>query len=388
MTAVAAFLLVAVLGAGFGDAPGAKLLGKKPKTALTKAFVGAPTMTAPMKHRLRPMIPTPLNLPRLKMQGAEPSNADLRGMFMDRLTQLGMAAKPPPWMKKWTVTETDEGRTRILDTRISQTFPPAQVPDIDTVQLLQNQYSIDTLALTEFKRKYQNSFDGSIRESFLDRVSVREKASVFHDMHRLVEAIGRQRGNNNSKLGIEMVALVIDPNYFGDCPFLRAADLEGVGQVRSTKALGVFSRTSLLDDLSCSLRLKVWDEGSSLGKTFDECGSQLPEQLNVFAVEGLAETPGENVWKNPAKALLSKIEQYAHMEQRIVVLSKQARISSDGTDLTEYYVGLGFEKVLMDHGGIELVYTGRCPYSLQAELGNIMIGMELSESPRRGNTAD
>lgn len=304
------------------------------------------------------MIPTPLNLPRLKMQVAEPSNADLRGMFMDRLTQLGMAAKPPPWMKKWTVTETDEGRTRILDTRISQTFPPAQVPDIDTVQLLQNQYSIDTLV-------------EHVGESlFLDEVSVREKASVFHDMHHLVEAIGRQRGNDNSKLGIEMVALIIDPNYFGDCPFLRAADLEGVGQVRSTKALGVFSRTSLLDDLSCTLRLKVWDEGSSLGKTFDECGGQLPEQLNVFAVEGLAETPGENVWKNPAKALLSKIEQYAHTEQRIAVLSKQARISSDGTDLTEYYERLGFEKVEMENGSHELIYTGISPW----------VGKQMSES--------
>merc|ERR1712129_215493 len=95
-------------------------------------------------------------------------------------------------------------------------------------------------------------------------------------------------GMTTMKIGIELVGLVIDPGYFADCPVLRAADLEGKGQVRSTKALGLFSRTTLLDDDSCTLRLIV--EESVSGKAPVECGGELPEQLNVFAIEGLAET--------------------------------------------------------------------------------------------------
>lgn len=86
---------------------------------------------------------------------------------------------------------------------------------------------------------------------------------------------------------------------------------------------------------------------------------QRPSQDNpeyaVFSIDGLADAPGlDEHW---ASILLSKIDQYAAEEKHIVVVSKRAYISSDGTDLSEYYVRLGFEKVVMGQGLPVLVYT-------------------------------
>lgn len=293
-----------------------------------------------------------------------------------------MAAKTPK-TPKWVSTPIDEGSTRILDTQISDTFPPTQIYNIDIVQLLQ---MLSDEASAPEQAMVFNTMRLVIDEAMLDGVESARAERVITQTDE-AKLLARE---------MELVGLIINPSYFGDCPFVRADDLEGKGQVRSTKALGLFSRTTVLDDNSCALRLKV--EESVLGKAPVECRWELPQQLDVFAIEGLSETPdlAEGWTEALAEVLLSKIARYARKEQRIVVLSKQAHTSSDGTDLTEYYVRLGFEKVQMENG-LELVYTGKrhkqglqalnVP-TLQAEMAHIMIGMDLWSSPSLGDDVD
>jgi len=147
-------------------------------------------------------------------------------------------------------------------------------------------------------------------------------------------------------------------------------------------ALGLFSRGQLKDDSRGSL-LRVIEE------QYVKQGARpwwgRPKKLNVFAIEGLVDAPGLPM---SASSLLSKIQKYAHKEQKIVVVPSWARIGSDGQDLSEYYVRLGFEKVEMEDGLHEYVYTGTSPLAedVWASDEQIIVGMNLwTGLPRYGS---
>jgi len=122
-------------------------------------------------------------------------------------------------------------------------------------------------------------------------------------------------------------------------------------------ALGVFSRGTFKDDRGRSIRKHIEEK---LNQT-------LPGgcAIDVFAIEGIAAAPG--LATACASALMSNIGQYARQEQRTVVVPKHAYIGFDGTDLTEYYVRIGFDKVEMVDGTHELVYSGTSPLEKPVE---------------------
>jgi len=167
-------------------------------------------------------------------------------------------------------------------------------------------------------------------------------------------------------------------------PFLKNLELQRAAVDGSVLALGIFSRGQLKDDSTGSLRklmslrskdlpirqswwssLRVFKWWSSLW--WGPGGKK--SSTAVFAIEGLVDGP--DLPERSARVLLSRIEKYALEEQRIVVVSKRAWISSDGTDLTEYYVRLGFEKLEMEDGLQELVYTKRWSLKKGAKAGTI-----------------
>lgn len=55
---------------------------------------------------------------------------------------------------------------------------------------------------------------------------------------------------------------------------------------------------------------------------------------------------------------MDKIVNWAKLEQKLVVVARDAVNFSDGTDLTPYYMRLGFKKLEMDDGTYDLVYSG------------------------------
>lgn len=131
----------------------------------------------------------------------------------------------------------------------------------------------------------------------------------------------------------------------------------------SVLALGVFSREQREDDSDNSVRKRVEEQFAMDGIRrwiFHGRSSTGRGKYDVFAIQGLAEAPG--LPDRSAKILLAKIAKYAQKDDKLVVVSERACISSDGTDLTEYYERLGFEKVQMTDGntiwGHELVYMG------------------------------
>lgn len=358
-------------------------------------------MPASMVHRLSPIIQSPVNLPQLQMQIAADSDDNLPALFLQELQRLGMVAPAVAGMnanRMWVLTQ--KGRTKIRDTQFSQRFPPDQIYDIDTRQLLQN---------------LADSFIASFEEHVNHHTYAREKAIVLHTMLDLVdEATGTFKVDRAEwaqqwahRQGIKGWQLMINgtevmDNVTHDSCMLAQAHIlmrEMVGLIAkdferpfvqdsspfiqsgsstvdaSVLALAVFSRESLFDDSRGSLRTKIEEavSGKAPVAYYDDPANK---QFNVFAIEGVADTPG--LTEGLARILLSKIEEYARKEQKIVVVQKQAHTSSDGTDLTEYYEQLGFEKVVMEHGLHELVYTGKS-YSAtsfsEVEDMPIMVGM-------------
>merc|ERR1712129_131132 len=129
----------------------------------------------------------------------------------------------------------------------------------------------------------------------------------------------------------------------------------------SVLALGVFSHEKLQDDRRGALRKKHQEQ---YGRPWGSRWLNFAKHrlfYDVFSIKGLSDAPGLPEGSQPVRLLLSQLEKYAHLDQSMVVISKQAYISNDGRDLTEYYVSLGFEKVVMEEGLHELVYTGASP---------------------------
>lgn len=144
----------------------------------------------------------------------------------------------------------------------------------------------------------------------------------------------------------------------------------------SVQALGMFSRVTLMDDRRGSLRKKV---EAQYGKRWARrWWGRAKKQFAVFEVGGIINAP--DLPERSARALLSKIYEYASQERRIVVVSRNAYFSDFGAyDLTDYYVHLGFEKVDMEDGSYTLVYTGTSPSAEEMWVENrqVMIGLKL-----------
>jgi len=147
----------------------------------------------------------------------------------------------------------------------------------------------------------------------------------------------------------------------------------------SVLGLCLFSEQQIQDDSRGSLRTKIseqyWKGGTPLGLV------NADNQIEVYAIEGIADAPG--LPELSSRVLLSKIEKLAHKDQKAVVVPKWARTTADRKDLTEHYVHLGFEKVEMEDGSHELVYTGTSltPEDEWVENQQIMVGMTLLARP-------
>lgn len=144
----------------------------------------------------------------------------------------------------------------------------------------------------------------------------------------------------------------------------------------SVLALGMFRRDKLEDDTDSSIR-KVFKEHEQ--QATRPWLSLLEKPLDVFMIEGISVAPG--IPEISSTILLSNLEKYASKEQRIIVVAKRAYVGSDGSDLTEQYVRLGFTKVQMENGHQlpELVYTGTSSSATQeaVEKNPVMIGINL-----------
>lgn len=189
--------------------------------------------------------------------------------------------------------------------------------------------------------------------------------------------------------GLEAVGLVAE----GFESRLRQKGFRAAGS--PVLALGVFSRGKLKDDIKGSLRRAAEEQ---LGK------QETPEtgrsgngngEIEIFAIEGVVHRPGLPDERS-TRVLLAKIADYARSEQKLLVAPKHACMSIDGTDLTDYYLRLGFHRVgmfeeydydfepsILRH---ELVYTGSSSSLTDAWMENrqLLIGMNLWAESSRG----
>lgn len=139
-------------------------------------------------------------------------------------------------------------------------------------------------------------------------------------------------------------------------------------------ALGVFSREVVGGNSAGSLR-KMCEEQFGVVPGGDV------EHVPVFAVTGLSEAP--NIPASSATVLLAKIAKWAQIEQRLVVVPRHALHTSDGSDLTSYYVRLGFDKMnIMDDGSYDLVYSGTSTSGTEEMVEEVMVS--LSSPPQSG----
>merc|ERR1712232_564439 len=83
----------------------------------------------------------------------------------------------------------------------------------------------------------------------------------------------------------------------------------------------------------------------------------------VFAISGLVEP---QLSARAARLLLTKVGEWAKSEQRLVTVARHALQSSNGTDLTPYYLKLGFVQLKMDDEASILVYPGNFASTLQS----------------------
>jgi len=264
------------------------------------------------------------------------------------------------------------------DTRIShQSFPPTTVFGMDSRQVL-NDWA-DKLISEEHSSPSMSETDGSppLPETAYYQ---RDKATVLHKMldeitHATSISTDLDTPSANAQLStlgrvdlLEMVGLV--PKNFA-IPFNESVSSAVDPAVM---ALGVFTRGKVTDDSRGSLRNKMEENGNHWTRALAPDLSGW-DQFDAFAIQGLVDAPG--VDEQSVRVLLSKIAKYAQKEQMIVIVpSRQGYLSSDGSDLTEYYVRLGFEKVEMERRLHVLVYTGASSSAedMAVEDQQIMVG--------------
>lgn len=204
-----------------------------------------------------------------------------------------------------------------------------------------------------------------------------EATNIFTQPHTMLTRIGTYAyrhlllGLTSKKL--EMVGLITKASI------ASLSDPEGLSNEDDAFVLaaGVFSRGRLKDN-SGSLRKAIWAKHKHEVSRVDwEQGATEKGFVDVFAIEGLA--AGPDVDMHSARTLLRKVEKYASIEQRFIVMPMHALISSDGSDLTDYYVRLGFDKVQLKGELHELVYTGAACLAADAweDEETVMVGMNL-----------
>lgn len=186
------------------------------------------------------------------------------------------------------------------------------------------------------------------------KMMLRNQALVHKAMNQMI--IGATESLLSNKLGappgqLEMVGLMPQEDI------ILENGPDAVAE--SVQALGLLSKGQLSDDRRGSVRnfktLRSKDRGGTPELESSFISGRAEEQFNALMIEGLAVAPGLS--EQPAKLLLSKIAQYAFKERSLTVLSKQAYLLWDGSDLTEHYVNLGFEKVMFEDGSYELLYS-------------------------------
>jgi len=307
----------------------------------------------------------------------------------------------------------------ILDESSGQMFPPALVSGFDMINFLRYWRDVckrrTEAELKLFSKGWSPETDQTEAELELERTNLqtREKWTlpppnetpaypssnkdlVLHNMHDVVRD-AKAIAMNLDKT-VVFTHLALDPGHISDFDedfitntWASLPKPEMVGLMskdviaqsgsaaidESVEALALFSRIQLMDDRRHTLRKKVmglygkrhWWSRAQWGHT--------ERQIDVFAIEGLAGAPGMS--DQMARVLLAKVQEYAHEEQMIVMVPWWAFSWSDGTDLTEYYVSLGFEKVDMNKGWYELVLTdiSLTAEEMVVESQQIMTGMSL-----------
>jgi len=239
--------------------------------------------------------------------------------------------------------------------------------------------------------------------------SMRSQVNIFLSLQSSLLAMPRPHRDRLSSLQLthnelEMVGLI--PKHM-DIGLLESGWFPRGGDGSVVSALAVFSREKFEDDRRGTLRkrmreyvtLRQWrytQTDSAYGKRMMDSGMAQTQRMaqpqtqhgkvDVFAIQGLAAQPGYE--DHLAHALLYQIGRYANEEQKLVVVPEWAYMSSDGKDLTDYYVGFGFQKVEMEDrphvlvylgaSGIGFQYKGTGTYETPATIPDkLMIGMSL-----------
>lgn len=259
----------------------------------------------------------------------------------------------PPWTSDISTTQISE-----------QKFPPTEIFGVDTERILNTWEEIVDIS----------EAIGPVRRPTPKASHLNNKATVLFNMRNVVakaretftvldeDSIDSVEWNE-----LEMVGLISKDS---DIKFLESGSSEVDESVR---ALGLFSRGQLEDDgrgSLCKYMMSRWKD--SWTKKLAACAKK---RFDVFVVEGLADVSA--IHDDSARELLSKIERYARKEQSIVVVSPRALFC--GTDLSEYYVHLGFKPVVMADMSYLLVYTGSSSSAadMLADKQHIMVGMNL-----------
>jgi len=150
----------------------------------------------------------------------------------------------------------------------------------------------------------------------------------------------------------------------------RQSELDATHDV-SLKALAVFSRGQLeCNSKSASTSLKSTFEsqfGIEASDQFFSGGDK--KSVPVWEIEGLVDT---ELTGKPVRLLLTKIAKWAQIEQKLVMVAQNAVHLKDGSDLTGYYMRLGFAKVNMDDESSRLIYPG----SLTSDTDQWVVGRQ------------
>lgn len=325
--------------------------------------------------RLSPAIHSPITRSQLWMQVAAPLDDGTQGL---------------PLNTSRVVAPTQRWEADISDTRM-ETLPPVVVYGVDAMQLLLDWG--DSFAAMVL-HPAQDDFKGWLQWLHWQA----DRTLVLHNMRLvLAEATAislpewahhhhanaaepfdawEEAKHHWKKLGriasavtqgvalkeLEMVGLI-------------PGSLEPGDDTRELMALAIFSRDQLKDDSRGSLRKKIAEQYG--GEWSRQRWGSSRENLDVFAIGGLVDAAEAS--EASARILLSKIERYAHKERKVVVASKWAWKSLDGTDngrdLTDYYVRLGFQKVEMQDGSQELIYMATSSSAVESRMITLSVSL-------------
>lgn len=348
------------------------------------------------------MVRTPFKVPQFQMQVSAPSSAIASsriahdeeapsdtGISKTSVESSGMAA-PTTW---WNAS--------VSNTLLSQqTYPPVSIHGVDGRKVLHNWADSYLDAFDPSEESWFGALAPTIKNDGTvltpetppnledDLILYPPKATALLKMRDVIaEAAGTSvqldsrpnaRLRRSKSTPLEMVGLI--PKDFDPSFLTRGwSDID-----ECVLALGLFSRGQIEDDRRGSLRRTFEYQYAKQGRqpwwgrseTADATSTPLERQFEVFAIEGLVASA--SVTERSARFLLYKIEKYAYKESKLVVLPKSARVSSDGRDMTKYYVRLGFKRVEMEDGAHEYVYTGISSSGGDSKVEHQQIMVEMS----------